>query len=206
MLTQKLKNALAPWFTDDQRIEQFATELTHCYSEPHRHYHTLAHIASLLEQREQHAAHFTQLHEVDLAILYHDVIYDPSRTDNEAASAELAKMRLREAGVPEKSIEHISDLILSTQTHDAQSIPDAALLLDLDLSVLGASPEVYAAYAKQIRQEYSMYPDALYGVGRAKVLTHFLERPRIYQTALYFDLYEYQARGNLRGELEALGK
>ena len=63
---------------------------------------------------------------------------------------------------------------------------------------------LYDTYCQQVRKEYSIYPDFLYKPGRKKVLEHFLNMERIFKTTYFFDLYEAQARENLRRELSSL--
>ncbi|EKF38376.1 hypothetical protein MOQ_001416 [Trypanosoma cruzi marinkellei] len=67
------------------------------YTEPQRHYHTMAHLEEMLSclarfQSEAPVAHRlpaegTRRLVVELAILFHDAVYDPRRSDNEERSA-----------------------------------------------------------------------------------------------------------------------
>lgn len=77
-------------------------------------------------------------------------------------------------------------------------------LLDVDLSVLGKDTQTYLGYTKQIRKEYSIYPDFLYNLGRKKVLQHFLELENIFKTEDFRDKYESQARKNIEFEISIL--
>ena len=52
-----------------------------------------------------------------------------------------------------------------------------AILISIDLSILGAEPARYDAYAAAIRQEFIHVPEPDYRAGRAKVLGHFAARP-----------------------------
>lgn len=147
------------------------------YTEPHRHYHTLDHIADLLLLLEKHGV--SDADAVKLAILFHDAVYDPSRQDNEAASANLAREQLTFLGFPLRPIAKVEHYILATQhgaSLSAAEDADLQMLLDLDLSVLAAAPDRYRAYAQAIRQEYAAVPDALYRPGRRRVLEGFLAR------------------------------
>ena len=105
----------------------------------------------------------------------------------------------------EDEIAEVERLILATKSHPLQNnTPDTDLLLDLDLEVLGAAPEVYQEYSSNIRKEYAIYPDLLYKPGRKKVLLHFLDMPFIYRTELFRDKLEAAARENLNNELATL--
>jgi predicted metal-dependent HD superfamily phosphohydrolase len=179
-------------------------ELVRAYSEPGRHYHNLDHIAALLGLLDQHGQDARNRDAIELAIFFHDAVYRPTRSDNEAASAALARARLTQMGVSEGLLREVERLILATRhgasLADADSDPDLALLVDLDLSILGAERSAYAAYAHAIRREYAIVPDLLYRPGRRRVLAEFLARPRIYATPRLRDLWEAPARANLEWE------
>lgn len=180
--------------------------LMRAYGEPHRHYHTLSHIADLLQLLDKHGG-IADGDAVTLAIFFHDAVYDPMRQDNEAASATLARKQLMLLGFPQQLTAKVERYILATQ-HGA-SVPaardaDLHVLLDLDLSVVAAAPDHYRAYAQAIRHEYASIPDALYQPGRRRVLEGFLARPEIYLTERLRALWEASARQNLASEIAML--
>jgi predicted metal-dependent HD superfamily phosphohydrolase len=183
-------------------------ELAAAYGEPHRAYHTLEHIATLLRLLDAHGDGAVDRDSLVLAILFHDAIYDPARADNEAKSADLAAARLAALGFGEETIARVRRHILATRHGagiDAGADADAALLLDLDLSVLAAPPAAYRAYAQAIRREFAVYADDVYRPGRRRVLQGFLARERIYLTERLFALWEGPARVNLAAEVAELG-
>ena len=191
---------------DAASAESTLEELVRAYAEPHRHYHTLDHIADLLLLLEKHGG-ASDADAVKLAILFHDAVYDPARQDNEAASANLAVKQLSALGFPRQLLGKVERYILATQHGAApQAMEDADLdmLLDLDLSVLAAASDRYRTYALAIRQEYAVVPDTLYRLGRRRVLEGFLARPQIYRTERLRALWEAPARANLSGEIAAL--
>lgn len=183
-------------------------ELAAAYADPHRAYHTLEHIAVLLRLLEEHGDRAADHDALVLAILFHDAVYDPARADNEAASAELAAARLTGLGVPQATVAKAARFIRATQ-HGADpgggEESDLALILDLDLSVLAASPDAYRAYAQAIRREYAHYPEETYRQGRRRVLEAFLARERIYRTEHLHAVWEARARENLAREIADLG-
>ena len=138
-----------------------------------------------------------------------DVVYDPSRDDNETASARLAVSRMEGLGFTLATVTRVHHLISATK-HGAKSgeenDADLALLLDLDLSVLAAAPDVYRAYATAIRREYALYPDDVYKPGRMRVLEAFLARDRIYLTERLHAAWETRARQNLASEIAELAQ
>ncbi|MDP2765329.1 MAG: phosphohydrolase, partial [Brevundimonas sp.] len=95
--------------------------------------------------------------------------------------------------------------ILLTAGHSVQA-GDAlgARLVSIDLSILGAEPDRYDAYAAAIRHEYAHVPEPLYRAGRAAIMGRFLESPRLFADPLWAERYEDAARANLRREITAL--
>lgn len=164
-------------------------ELVQRWSEPHRHYHTLEHLDECLAWLD----HVGGSDVLAVALYFHDVVYDPARSDNEAASAALFE-RLA-VGIDAALVARVSALILSTAKH-ASELGEAALMSDIDLAILGASPARYERFERDVRREYAIFDDAQWRVGRSRVLRGFLERMSIYQTPA-FERLESQARDNL---------
>jgi predicted metal-dependent HD superfamily phosphohydrolase len=182
--------------------------LTARYREPHRHYHTLAHLAGVVTQLERLIDALPEVADptaLRLAALYHDAVYDPRSSSNEPDSARLARQALAGLGVAPEVIARTEALILATAP---DAVPpedlDTAVLLDADLSVLGAEPAVYAAYVRGVRAEYGHLDDEAWRRGRAGVLRSFLDRPTIYRTELMRTEREHRARANLSAELASL--
>jgi predicted metal-dependent HD superfamily phosphohydrolase len=169
------------------------------YAEPGRFYHTLDHVAKVLDTVDRLSRHTRDANAVRMAAWLHDVIYDGRASDNEERSAAYAVQLSASLGIPEEP--RIASLILRTKTHNADDDADAKVLLDADLAILGVGETEYLTYAEQIRQEYAWVPQADYRAGRQRVLAKFLARPTIY----YFlgDL-ELRARRNLSAEIERL--
>jgi predicted metal-dependent HD superfamily phosphohydrolase len=131
-----------------------------------------------------------------LAVWLHDVIYDSRAADNEERSAEYGERLCQQLSIPEGRV--VASLILKTKTHEAGDDPDAKLLLDADLVILGASESAYRDYAANIRREYVWVPESDYRQGRRRILEHFLKRPRIYY---FLTGLEGPARSNIAGEI-----
>jgi predicted metal-dependent HD superfamily phosphohydrolase len=171
--------------------------LVAAYAEPHRRYHTLAHLQDCLQQFDTACTLTIQPAAVEMALWFHDAIYDTHAADNEARSAQWAREALAEAGIAGDVVQHVVDLVLVTQ-HQAHPVGvDACVLVDIDLSILGRSPEVFDVYESQIRAEYAWVPAATFRQRRAHILQSFLERPLIYSTPFFQERYETQARANL---------
>jgi len=176
-------------------------ELATAYSTLGRRYHNLAHIEdclALLAQVEGLSAHEREI--LTEAIWWHDVVYDPTRSDNEELSAQLAERHVR-ADIGSE----VGRLIRLTRTHDVKADDRlGAILISIDLSILGAEPARYDAYAAAIRQEFIHVSDADFRAGRANVLRRFAARPVIYPDAGFAATYDQRARDNLVRELVAL--
>lgn len=172
-----------------------------------RHYHDWRHVAALLDGHDAmrpHASFAGPVHDaIDLAIVFHDAIYDPARPDNEARSAALLRTCAGTAADP-NLLSRSEAMIRATADHAPQADPAVRLMLDLDLAILGAPRPDYETYAAAIRREYAAVPDPVWRVGRALVLERFLARPHLYQTDLFRERFEAGARANLAAEAAAL--
>jgi predicted metal-dependent HD superfamily phosphohydrolase len=180
------------------------TRLVTAYSEPARFYHNTSHICDCLALVDwsRHTAHRPD--EVEAGLWFHDAVYDPERSDNEERSADFARTALAGSGVAADVAGRVAELVLATGHLVAATDPDAALLCDIDLSILGRSPVAFAQFEQQIRREYSWVPENAYRGARSEILRRFLRRTSIYQTALFRDRYEGQARTNLEQALKFL--
>lgn len=179
--------------------------LSAAYRQPHRHYHTRQHIADCLAHFDALRHEAGQPHAVELAIWFHDAVYDPYRSDNEQASADWAERFLRGNGAPATLRDRVQALILATR-HDAIATDhDMAILIDIDLSILGSAPDAYDEYRHAIRREYHWVPGILFRRNRRAVLGSFLRRERIYLTGHFHASHETRARRNIETELEMLG-
>lgn len=175
-------------------------ELLRRWGEPHRRYHTLEHLAAVLDGVDELIASERDAdpRAVSLAAWFHDAIYDPRRADNEEASASLARELLPRLGVAAETVETVADLILMTTTHEPVDA-SGRVLADADLAVLARPPATYDAYVAAVRAEYGFVPDDAWRRGRAAVLDGLLARAPLYSTAPMRPL-EAQARANLERE------
>jgi predicted metal-dependent HD superfamily phosphohydrolase len=186
------------------RSEWFNT-LAKLYAEPHRYYHTAHHISECLTEFDAARHLATQPLAVELGLWFHDAIYDTHASDNEEQSALLAQQCLNDAGANIDLQAAVRELVLVTKAHNDSPHPDAPLLVDIDLSVLGAPPDRFFEYEDQIRNEYAWVPEELFRTKRAEILERFLSRAVIFRTPWFFDSREKQARANLRESIKRLG-
>lgn len=193
--------------TYDECLVEAELRATARYAEPDRYYHDQRH----LDDCEQHLESLTGVTDEERrllrwALLWHDAIYDPTRSDNEEASAELARRELLECGVEPSDTEEVARLILLTKGHQVpESDRLGALVVSIDLSILGSDPERYGHYVEDVRREYSHVPDEMWRTGRAAVLTALMGHGPIFPDPEFEERLGDQARRNMTGEIKSLG-
>ena len=173
------------------------------YAEPQRHYHTWAHVLACFDARDQLTR--AKSPEIDLALLFHDAIYEPLAKDNEDKSAELLVEEGRRAWLDDGVLLRARALVAVTK-HDAEPAgsEEACIVVDADLSILGADAARFDVYEDEVRREYAVVPEPAYVAGRRAVLQGFLARPKIYATRRGQELWEARARENLARSLARL--
>ncbi len=185
------------------------------YSEQHRAYHTLNHIDKVLDELEEvenalrkYKSLPSRLHlnEIEMALWFHDVVYDIKRRDNEERSARLAFEYSLQMGMPDSFAVKSKELVLVTKHREMPQDDDSKIVADIDLSILGKPEEEYQEYENNIRLEYWKVPEGKYMHERAEILINFLSRPSIYSTKFFMARYEKQARKNLERTVARFGR
>jgi predicted metal-dependent HD superfamily phosphohydrolase len=175
------------------------------YEEPHRAYHNMNHINAMLKWADDLKSSIDDMEVFEWAIWYHDAVYDPKKQDNEEKSAALAVKELRLLGLPAEKIIQVEAMVLATKTHEFENLTsDGALFVDVDMSILGVAPSIYAQYTRLVREEYEWVPWKEFNEGRQKLLEGWLDRWHIYNTEVMCDRLEVQARENIAKELALL--
>jgi len=188
----------------DKPLTGWYERLTAAYSEPQRHYHTQQHIAECLAVFDQSRDLARQPVAVELALWFHDAVYDPKLSDNEEKSADLADQCLAESNGSAELRASVHRLVMATKNHEANGDPDAELVINIDLSILGQSEQRFLEYETQIRKEYAWVPAQVFSNKRAEILERFLARERIFTLKWFWSRYEQQARQNLRTSIQML--
>jgi predicted metal-dependent HD superfamily phosphohydrolase len=182
------------------------------YGEAHRHYHNATHILDCLHHLDAApplagggdlAGEMEARPLLQLALFYHDAVYDPRSGENEAASAEIARQELSHL-LPDGAMAAVVRLIHITDHRSAPAAADEQLIVDIDLAILGQAPQVFDHYERGIRKEYAHVPEEQFRAGRARILAEFLKRPRLFHHPWFFKQYEAQARANLARSLHQL--
>lgn len=177
-------------------------ELKQLYSQKNRHYHDLEHIAILFQLASAHGVRLSIPQQ--LAIWYHDCIYDATRNDNEQLScALLVKHHEDNVALNRGYVNRAINIIMDTKTHVGSDYESLAVI-DLDLVGLGFDTASYKYATQQIRKEYMHLSDSEWRLGRIAFLNNLLKGEYIFYTNWARDFYEKQARRNIEQELATL--
>lgn len=198
------KHLLNQYDVSTKQKEELWIELNELYASKNRHYHNLNHLSDIYIQLLSIQKQIENWNIILFTLFYHDAIYIATKKDNEEQSAQMAKRILAEIGVAPNNIGLCFDQILATKSHLMSPDNDTNLFTDADLSILGRDWSSYNNYCKQIRKEYSIYPNFLYKRGRRKVIQHYLSMDSIFKTEEFKTKFEEQAIYNLKKELASL--
>lgn len=178
---------------------------------PNRHYHGLEHIATLWKRHRRFGGGTPFLAPsadrlIACAIAFHDAVYDPTRRDNEHRSALLWR-RWAPVDLSRAEVRWVFDTIEATADHLAPRSAATSRdrlrlwLLDLDLTPLGESPDLFARATRRLRAEGSHVPEADWERNRIAFLRKVQAAPALYRSARLAAAFEQQARRNIAREL-----
>ncbi|MGH7512209.1 MAG: HD domain-containing protein [Gemmatimonadales bacterium] len=174
------------------------------WSEPGRHYHDVRHLEDCLTQLDDLEVDRATRDILEMALWFHDAVYEPRATDNEERSARWAAEGLAAAGVPTAAVMQVVRLVRLTHAHGPASDEAGRLMCDIDLSILGRPAEVFDEYERRIRAEYAWVPEVAFRHGRTRILEGLLQRVSLFQTETFRRRFESSARSNLHRALAAL--
>lgn len=177
------------------------------YQGDDRNYHDLRHIHRMLDELDRWRPELdisTQhLIALELAVIYHDVVFVPKAKDNEILSAAWAVRDLSKLGVGARIVRTTERAILATINHvSSRRDRVSCLLIDLDLCSMAFAAE-YLENGERIRQEFSMFDEEEFRTGQASFLRAFLSRRRVFRSPFALR-YEGSARQNMRADLERM--
>lgn len=185
--------------------ETFA-KLNNAWTEPTRRYHNREHLAECLDLFDELKTHAADADVVELALWFHDAVYTFGAGDNESRSAELLLREASQLGIVPSGAEEAAKLVHWT-AHHGQEIEqpkgDAALLLDIDLSILGSAAIRFLEYEYSIEEEHPHVHPLLFRIKRGRFLASMLMRDPLFHTELGRTRFETRARANLRGLLKS---
>jgi predicted metal-dependent HD superfamily phosphohydrolase len=178
-------------------------EIAFFYSEPHRAYHTLNHLAQCFQQLDLAANLLRNRDAVEMGLWFHDIIYAPGSSTNELESAKLFASRASHCLSPD-FVSEVYNLIMVTTHREIPIANDAIYVSDIDLSSLGLPWECFLEDANNLRAEQAQLPDHIYYPRHVRFLRFLLARPRIFCSDLFFSRYENVARQNITRFVDAL--
>lgn len=196
--------ALATRLGATEDVSTLHAELAAAWAEPHRAYHSTAHLVDCLGQLDEAPSDGADRDAAEAALWFHDAVYDPRSSGNEVRSAEWAERALLAAGVGDALAAEVARLVLVTRHLDVPHDPTACLVADVDLSILGRPAPDYEAFEERIRIEYAWVPEAIYRSERTRILRRLLDRQPLYGLAHFRDRYEAAARANLLATIARL--
>lgn len=177
------------------------------YESVGRHYHTLQHLAEMTEILAAQRSALEDFSAAVFACLWHDIVYDAQRGDNEELSIARWQADARTLEIPLEQSERVAAMIAATKKHQPTNDSfDMALFLDADLAILGADRQRYRNYLHAIRREYAHVPENAYREGRIAVLKKFLQRGELYCTETMRSSLQAAAKENLAYEIQLLQK
>ena len=136
--------------------------------------------------------------------LFHDAVYKPFSSSNEADSAGWAKTFLEKNKIDNITSDRIARLIMATSHLSEIMSNDEKLVVDIDLTVLGQNNDIYKTFSDGVRREYRRVPSFLYRMKRKALLQSFLSKNSIYYFDLFREKFEMPARSNLQQEIHSL--
>lgn len=157
MMKEKFLNLIRKYSENEDYNLECWNEIEDNYSSKSRHYHNLEHLENMLSELSKILSEVKNLDCLLFAIYYHDIIYKSTKSNNEHQSALTFENRIAKTSF--KKLDECISQIEATKEHKISEDSDTNILLDLDLSILGKSPEVYKYYSQSIRTECQIYPE-----------------------------------------------
>lgn len=176
------------------------------YGEAHRRYHTLGHIDDCLERFDRVCGLLPDPDAVELALWFHDAIFDADARDNERRSARYYLDH--STGATPRLQRHVCSMILASTHGWLLFDADLGYMLDIDLAGFGHPWPKFRSTTDVVRAEYTHLTDAQFAVGMSSFFGVLLARPSIFRTETFRRACETTARDNiaaLRAEWRAAG-
>lgn len=175
------------------------------FRQPHRHYHDQKHIAHCLAELDTARNEIGNPDMVELALWFHDAIYEPGDRNNELRSAELF-LSYAQTALPATLAKEVYDAILVTVHQRQPERNNARFVVDIDLSSFGLPWPEFMADCHALRKEQVNVPDSEFYTSKRKFLRGLIDRSSIFVTPSFRQRYEDAARTNIERYLKLIEK
>lgn len=184
---------------------EIADTLLKLYSDSGRHYHTIGHIEFCLSLFDQVKDQCTLPDAVELAIWFHDAIYNFPLIENEKLSADYF-MNVSEGCMPDELRQNVFHQVIATDHKSRPIDQDQQILVDIDLSGFGRPWDHFVRDGLNIRQELAYQDDDQFYQQQISFIKQLAGRGNFYNTPWFQDQFEKTAQSNLSRYLELLGQ
>ena len=176
-------------------------KLSQLYTGQHRFYHGKNHIQECLDKMDQLESEPGHSGNVEIAIWFHDAIYEAGNSDNEQRSMEWFTDCACDH-LNNESITEIQRLIMVTDHKNMPGSSTEKFMVDIDLLSFSTPLDKFMADGEKIRNEFYNVSDDDFIRDQIGFLTRLLDRSSIYSTEYFVKHHEKDARSNISHLLE----
>ncbi len=191
----------------DSAIDESAIihqQLMDSYNEPQRYYHTLDHIEHCLSLFDKISSKLQSPHALELAIWFHDVVYQPGATNNEQLSADQFMQTTKNRFDDSLRNTVYQHIMATLHLHSEMTHADTKYMVDIDLSSFGLPWPEFIHDSENLRREMAHLSNADYCRKQSAFQQALMDRPRFFRSDYFYQNYESQARQNLSDYYESI--
>ena len=186
-------------------VDYWWHEILENYTKKWKFYHNLNHVYSFVNLFEKYNKFINNYkNEFLISIYFHDIIYIPSRNDNEEESINMFNKFYNEVKPNNLNKEKVIEFIAETKNHSLSKDYDFELDLFLDMDMQIVSDENWEDYENKIRKEYCFVDETEYKNKRRQFLQSLINKNRIFRTQIFYDTYEQIAKNNITNIINKL--
>ena len=179
-------------------VDYWWHEILENYTKKWKFYHNLNHLYSFVNLFEKYNKFINNYkNEFLISIYFHDIIYIPSRNDNEEESINMFNKFYNEVKPNNLNKEKVIEFIAETKNHSLSKDYDFELELFLDMDMQIVADENWEDYENKIRKEYCYMDETEYKNKRRQFLQSLVNKNRIFRTQIFYDSYEQIAKNNI---------
>ena len=186
-------------------VDYWWHEILENYTKKWKFYHNLNHVYSFVNLFEKYNKFINNYkNEFLISIYFHDIIYIPSRNDNEEESINMFNKFYNEVKPNNLNKEKVIEFIAETKNHSLSKDYDFELDLFLDMDMQIVADENWEDYENKIRKEYCFVDETEYKNKRKQFLQSLVNKNRIFRTQIFYDTYEQIAKNNITNIINKL--